>query len=249
MKRQAGLKEIPMSLSRRQFLKTASLVALGSSVPAFLSKTAAQAPTADRPGARDTILVVVQLTGGNDGLNTVIPFRDDNYRRLRPTLAQPQDQVRRITDDIGLHPEMRALGDLHQDNSLCIVQGVGYPNPSQSHFRSMDIWQAGSMARDLQEGWIGKALRMAPPGSVTTLGAASFHLANNNEASPLALTGAPVRVPSIRTLEDFQLRVEGASGADGRQQRQVIEQQAASASGQSDLLDFVRRTATNTYAT
>ena len=125
-----------MSLSRREFLKTASLVALGSSVPAFLSKTAAQAPTADRPGARDTILVVVQLTGGNDGLNTVIPFHDDNYRRLRPTLAQPVDQIRRITDDIGLHPEMRALADLHQDNSLCIVQGVGYPNPSQSHFRS-----------------------------------------------------------------------------------------------------------------
>src|SRR5207302_6391058 len=96
-------KEITMSLSRRDFLKTASLVALGSSVPAFLSKTAAQAPTADRPGARDTILVVVQLTGGNDGLNTVIPFRDDNYRRLRPTLAQPVDQIRRITDDIGLH--------------------------------------------------------------------------------------------------------------------------------------------------
>src|SRR5262245_42420149 len=242
MKRQAGLKEIPMSLSRRQFLKTASLVALGSSVPAFLSKTAAQAPTADRPGARDTILVVVQLTGGNDGLNTVIPFRDDNYRRLRPTLAQPQDQVRRITDDIGLHPEMRALADLHQDNALCIVQGVGYPNPSQSHFRSMDIWQAGSTARDLQEGWIGKALRHVP-------GAVSFHLAGNNESAPLALTGAPVRVPSIRTLEDFQLRVEGASGPDGRNQRRVIEQHAAPAGNQDNLLDFVRRTATNTYDT
>src|SRR5437660_7022112 len=231
-----------MSLSRREFLKTASLVAIGSSVPAFLSKTAAQAPTADRPGARDTILVVVQLTGGNDGLNTVIPFRDDNYRRLRPTLAQPVDQIRRITDDIGLHPEMRALADLHQDNSLGSVQGVGYPNPSQSHFRSMDIWQAGSTARDLQEGWIGKALRSIP-------GAASFHLANTNESAPLALTGAPVRVPSITRLEDFQLRVEATSGSDRTRQRQLIEQQAATTSSQTDLLDFVRRTATNTYAT
>ncbi len=231
-----------MAFSRRDFLKTTSLIALGSSVPAFLSKTAAQARTADQPGARDTILVVVQLTGGNDGLNTVIPFRDDNYRRLRPTLAQPRDQIRRITDDIGLHPNMTALADLHQDRALCIVQGVGYPNPSQSHFRSMDIWQAGSTARDLQEGWIGKALRAVP-------GAASFHLANTNEAAPLALTGAPVRVPSITRLEDFQLRVEAASGADRRQQREVIENQSAPAQGQANLLDFVRRTATNTYAT
>src|SRR5438128_11668023 len=96
-------------ITRRDFLKASSMFALGSTVPAFLSKTAAQAPTADRPGARDTILVVVQLTGGNDGLNTVIPFRADNYRRLRRTLAQPADQVPRIPDDIGLHPEMPAL--------------------------------------------------------------------------------------------------------------------------------------------
>src|SRR5438105_15902887 len=110
-----------MSLSRREFLKTASLVALGSSVPAFLSKTAAQAPSADRPGARDTILVVVQLTGGNDGLNTVIPFADPEYARLRPTLRQPTAQIRRLNDQIGLHPSMNAMAELLQDQALCIV--------------------------------------------------------------------------------------------------------------------------------
>src|SRR5437870_13353420 len=109
-----------MSLSRREFLKTASLVALGSSVPAFLSRTAAQAPAADRPGARDTILVVVQLTGGNDGLNTVIPFRDENYARLRPTLRQPTAQVRRLNDNIGLHPSMSGLAGLLEDRALCV---------------------------------------------------------------------------------------------------------------------------------
>src|SRR5438445_6350455 len=124
----SNIKEITMTLSRREFLKTASLVALGSSVPAFLSKTAAQAPTAGLPGARDTILVVVQLTGGNDGLNTVIPYRDEQYRRLRPTLAQGQNQVRRINDDLGLHESMTGLAELLQDNALCVVQGVGYPN-------------------------------------------------------------------------------------------------------------------------
>ncbi|MBM4069409.1 MAG: DUF1501 domain-containing protein [Planctomycetes bacterium] len=229
--------------TRRDFLKTgSSMVALGGSVPLFLNRTAAQAPASDRPGGRDTILVVVQLTGGNDGLNTVIPFRDDAYNRARPTLRQPANQIHRINDDIGLHPAMNALHGLHQDNSLCIVQGVGYPNPSQSHFRSMDVWQAGSTARDLPEGWIGKALRNIP-------GAASFHLANNNESAPLALTGAPVRVPSIRSLEDFQLRVEASSNRDRQSLRSVIESTAAPSSASSGgLLDFVQRTAVNTFA-
>jgi len=229
-----------MTLSRRDFLRTSSLVALGSSVPSFLSRTAAQAPTADSPGARDTILVVVQLTGGNDGLNTVIPFRDQNYARLRPTLKQQPNQVLRVNDDIGLHPSLTGLHQLLDDQALCIVQGVGYPNPSQSHFRSMDIWHAASTARDLTDGWIGRALRHIPA-------ATSFHLAGTNESAPLALTGAPVRVPSITSLADFQLRVEASSGADRRSQNEIIQGLSAP-SNQPGLLDFVQRTAVNTYS-
>jgi uncharacterized protein (DUF1501 family) len=230
-------------ITRRDFLKSSSMIALGATVPSFLSKTAAQAPLANRPGGRDTILVVVQLTGGNDGLNTVIPYADPNYARLRPTLRQGRDQVRRIDDQIGLHPSLSAMADLLQDQSLAIVQGVGYPNPSQSHFRSMDIWQAASTERDLTEGWIGKALRHIPAAS-------SFHLASTNEAAPLALTGSPVRVPSITSLADFQLRIEAAGGADRRAQQRVIETSAAPASANPSgaLLDFVQRTAVNTYA-
>jgi uncharacterized protein (DUF1501 family) len=234
-----------MALTRRGFLKTSlastSMIALGSSVPGFLSRTAAQAPTADQPGARDTILVVVQLTGGNDGLNTVIPFSDPEYARLRPTLKQQATQVRRVNDQIGLHPSMTGLAELLQDQALCIVQGVGYPNPSQSHFRSMDIWQAASTERELTEGWVGKALRGVP-------GAASFHLANVNEIAPLALSGAPVRVPSITTLNDFQLRLEASSAADRQQQQSLLDAVATPGQGQASLLDFVQRTATNTYA-
>ncbi len=230
-------------LTRRDFLTNSSMIALGATVPGFLSKTAAQAPAADRPGARDTILVVVQLTGGNDGLNTVIPHADPEYARLRPTLRQPAAQVRRVTADIGLHPSMNSMADLLQDQSLCIVQGVGYPNPSQSHFRSMDIWQAASTERDLTEGWVGKALRHIPAAS-------SFHLAGNNEPAPLALTGSPVRVPSITSLADFQLRLETAGSADRRAQQQTIETSAApiGTSSSNGLLDFVRNTAVNTYA-
>src|SRR5436309_7050139 len=126
-------------MQRRQFLKStaagSSLVAFTGLLPDFLGRTAAQAPDAQRPGARDTILVVVQLTGGNDGLNTVIPFNDADYIRLRPTL-RIRDSLR-VNDNIGLHPSLTGLHGLLQDNALCIVQAVGYPNPNQSHFRSM----------------------------------------------------------------------------------------------------------------
>ncbi len=233
-----------MFLTRRSFLKTSSLIALAQGMPAFLARTAAQAPLAQQPGARDTILVVVQLTGGNDGLNTVIPFRDPEYARLRPTLRQDPKQVLRVNDQIGLHPSMNGLANLLEDRALCIVQGVGYPNPSQSHFRSMDIWQAGSTEANLTEGWIGKALRHVP-------GAGSYHLAGVNESAPLALTGAPVRVPSITTLEDFQLRLEASSAADRRRQQGFLDAVATpqgESSSPAGLLQFVQTTAANTYA-
>jgi uncharacterized protein (DUF1501 family) len=233
-----------MTANRRDFLKTslasAGLVSWGLGVPVFLSRTAAAAPAAHRPGARDTVLVVVEMTGGNDGLNTVIPFKDPEYARLRPTLKQPAGQLKKINDELGLHPALGGLAELLQDNALCVVQGVGYPNPSQSHFRSMDIWQAGSTAEDPAEGWIGRALKQLP-------GAPSFHLKGNNQGAPLALQGAPVRVPSISTLQEFQLHMAAASGADQREQRAVIEG-AARAQGGPGLLDFVRRTAAHTYA-
>src|SRR5437588_12663821 len=121
--------------TRRDFLKTSlaggSMVAWGLSVPAFLSRTASAAPAADRPGAKDTILVVIQLTGGNDGLNTVVPFKDPEYPKLRPTLKLPSGQLKKVTDDVGLHPSLDGLAGLLQDQALAIVQGVGYPNPTQ----------------------------------------------------------------------------------------------------------------------
>ncbi len=223
-----------MVTTRRQFMHNAvaagGLVSLGLQVPGFVCRTANAALSADKPGSKDTILVVIEMTGGNDGLNTVIPFKDAEYAKLRPTLRQPKDQIKKINDDIGLHPQLSGLADLLQDNALCVVQGVGYPNPTQSHFRSMDIWQAGSTAETLTEGWLG------------------FHLKNDNEGSPLAVEGAPMRVPSIKTLEEFQLQLAAASGADKKNQREVIEGAVQGASAKPGLLDFVQRTAANTYA-
>jgi uncharacterized protein (DUF1501 family) len=241
-----------MNATRREFLKTGSLVSLGLTVPTFLSRTALAAPFADKPGAKDTILVVVQLTGGNDGLNTVVPFADPDYAKLRPTLKLSTNQLKKVNDQIGLHPSLEGLAKLLQDQTLCIVQGVGYPNPDQSHFRSMDIWQAASTAPSATEGWLGRALKQlpAPP---------AFHVAGPNEASPLALADAPVRVPSIASLEDFQLRTSSSSGGtDKKEQRALMEAAARPRAALSPrergsgegagLLDFVQRTAVNTYS-
>src|SRR2546423_7107115 len=119
-----------MSPTRRDFLKsslaTGSLVSWGLTVPTFLSRTARAADPAGKPGAKDTILVVVQLTGGNDGLNTVIPYKDPTYYKLRPTIAVPKDQVKGIGGDLGLHPAMDALARLlHDRSAVCVRQGVG----------------------------------------------------------------------------------------------------------------------------
>jgi uncharacterized protein (DUF1501 family) len=234
-----------MTLNRRHFLQTTAaasgLIAWGLNVPGFVQRTALAAPSADQPGAKDTILVVVELNGGNDGLNTVIPFKDPEYAKLRPTLKQPEDQVKKINDELAFHPAMTGLAELLQDNALCVVQGVGYPNPSQSHFRSMDIWQAGSTDEQLTEGWLGKSLKqMKAP--------LSFHLTGSNDKAPLAVAGAPVRVPSITTLEEFHLQMAAASGADKKEQRDIIEGAVQPKETGSPLLDFVQRTAANSYA-
>lgn len=233
-----------MTPTRRDFLRTSigtgSLVSMGLVVPRFLQRAGAATPTIDKPGAKDTILVVVELNGGNDGVNTIVPFKDPDYAKLRPNLKLPTDQLKKINDSLGMHPSMDGLSKLLEEQSLCIVQGVGYPNPDQSHFRSMDIWQAGSLAADSPEGWLGRALKKLP-------NPPAFHLSGENERSPLALTGAPIRAPSIGSLEDFQLKMIAASGADKKQQRAVIEGAVVANSKQNSLLDFVQRTAMNTY--
>src|SRR5271154_6829089 len=127
--------------NRRQFLthtlKGSSLVALNAMVPQFVSRTALAAT----PG-KDNILVVLEMTGGNDGLNTVIPYADDLYHKARPTLHQTKEVVVRLDDHVGLSTGLRGLQPMWQAGQLAVVQGVGYPNPDRSHFEAMDIWQS-----------------------------------------------------------------------------------------------------------
>ena len=113
----------------------------------------AQTPAPERDRS---ILVIVQLAGGNDGLNTVIPFTDDRYYNLRPTLGL-KNNLLELNDDLALHPACQPLHELYGEGKLSIVQNVGYPNPNRSHFRSTEIWETASDSDTFQrEGWLGR---------------------------------------------------------------------------------------------
>lgn len=147
-----------MKTSRRGFIKQSILCTTGTIlVPNFLKaledQHAAQLPNSEK------VLVVVQLSGGNDGLNTIIPYQNDLYYRLRPQLAIRPDKVLRGSNDLGFHPALSKLRDLYDEGYLAILNNVGYPNPDRSHFRSMDIWHsAGDADTYLTSGWIGRYL-------------------------------------------------------------------------------------------
>ena len=145
--------------TRRRFLtdglRDSTLIALAPSLPGFLARTA----RAVEPGKDERILVVVQLDGGNDGINTVVPFRDDGYARYRTAIRLPEKRLIKINGEVGLHPAMGAAGKLLDSGWLAIVPGVGYPHPNRSHFRSREIWQSARFdpLEHTGLGWIGPA--------------------------------------------------------------------------------------------
>lgn len=144
-----------MIIKRREFLQVGSLATASFFVPKFLKafETGKLIP----PGNK--VVVVLQLSGGNDGLNTVIPVRNDIYYRNRPRLGIERTKALSITDEVGLHPALTAFADAYHDGSLGILNSVGYPNPDRSHFRSMDIWQTASQSNEyITNGWIGRYL-------------------------------------------------------------------------------------------
>lgn len=145
-------------MNRRNFLQKTAFATAGTMlIPSFLKAFEQAVRTA--PKAGEKILVVVQLSGGNDGLNTVVPFQNDVYYAQRPRLAIPKTEVLRLTDEIGLNPVMKGIQDLYEKGFVSIVNQVGYPNPDRSHFRSMDIWQTASASNEyLSTGWLGRYL-------------------------------------------------------------------------------------------
>ena len=217
-------------LSRRHFLKHA---AAGSAVLTFggLAPSALQA--AAQQSQSERILVVVELAGGNDGLNTVIPFGDETYRRLRPKLAIAKSDVLDIGDGLGFHPAMRGFADLLEAGRLAIVQGVGYPDPNRSHFESMDIWHSCQRKEDTRtDGWLGRMLEETDTASGGDPSA--LHLGYDKQ--PFALMSRKVRVPSIRSLDQF--RLQGTEDAEFK--KAVHELADARREQGNDLLNFVQ---------
>jgi uncharacterized protein (DUF1501 family) len=142
-------------MNRKNFLQAGSLATASLLLPRFLK--AFERPVLVPPGNK--VLIVLQLSGGNDGLNTVIPVRNDIYYRSRPHLGIDKTKSALLTDEVGLHPALTGFKGLYDDGSLGILSGVGYPNPDRSHFRSMDIWQTASDSRQyLTTGWLGRYL-------------------------------------------------------------------------------------------
>jgi uncharacterized protein (DUF1501 family) len=144
-----------MVIKRRDFLQIGSLATATVMLPKFLK--AFEKPTMVPAGNK--VVVVVQFSGGNDGLNTVIPVRNDIYYKQRPKLGIAKDKALSITDEVGLNPALEVFKGLYDDGSLGILNGVGYPNPDRSHFRSMDIWHSGSASNEyVTTGWLGRYL-------------------------------------------------------------------------------------------
>ena len=144
-----------MQIKRREFIQVGSLATASFLVPKFLK--AFEGATLVPPGNK--VVVILQLSGGNDGLNTVIPVRNDIYYRSRPRLGIVRDKALSLTDEVGLHPSLTAFKQAYDDGSLGILNNVGYPNPDRSHFRSMDIWHTASQSSEYwNTGWVGRYL-------------------------------------------------------------------------------------------
>ncbi len=144
-----------MYIKRKEFIQVGSLATASMLVPKFLK--AFEGKPMVPPGNK--VVIVLQLSGGNDGLNTVIPIRNDIYYKQRPRLGIAKTKALGLTDDAGLHPALTAFKELYDDGSLAIMNNVGYPNPDRSHFRSMDIWHTASQSNEYwTNGWVGRYL-------------------------------------------------------------------------------------------
>lgn len=238
-----------MNATRREFLRlglgASTLLASGTGIPTFLARSAS-ALAASPKDPRGRVLVVVQLDGGNDGLNTVVPYTDVDYAKHRPKLAVLNKDLCKLDDRVALHPSCVRMKKLFDENRLAVVQSVGYPNPNRSHFESMAIWHSARLKPSASiPGWLTPYLdRLADvPGG----DAPALHI--GREAVPAALLGSQQQVPSMADLEQFRRRLGMAEGPAAAEQRAALDVLADPLGGDPDsLLQFVQRSTLVTYA-
>lgn len=227
--------------TRREFLRLTSrgvgLLAFAHYAPSFLvNSTLAATPAPERDRS---ILVLVQLAGGNDGLNTVVPFADDNYHRLRPTLGLKADQVLRLDDHVGLHPACAGLHGLFHEGQLAVVRNVGYPNPNRSHFRSAEIWEtAAGSSEYLGTGWIGRYLDHACAGAPAGGDPAAVHITN----------GLPQTFTAAQEHPTFGLMPNARPAREGKRDLELLEQ-LSTAGAANDNASYLQHTLMDSLVT
>ncbi|MBE2214810.1 MAG: DUF1501 domain-containing protein [Opitutaceae bacterium] len=248
--------------TRREFLRTGArgigLLAFSRFAPDFLTSTAlagAPPPESDR-----SILVLIQLAGGNDGLNTLVPYADDHYHRLRPTIGLKTSDVLRIDDHHGLHPSLAPFREMLDAGSLGVVQNVGYPNPNRSHFRSTEIWETASESDDyLPSGWLGRFFdnqcggtpatapgATATPSTTPTPSDIPVGIHASNEVPPSFLGENP---HNIFGLSRGALRPRHAGAARLVEGLLAAEPAASAGAGADDNLSFLQHTMLDALAT
>jgi uncharacterized protein (DUF1501 family) len=186
---------------------------------------------------KDPVLAIVSLSGGNDGLNTVIPYNDPNYRDYRPALGIPEDQIIHITDELGLHPSFAPFKKYWDEGKLAIIQGVGYPNGSLSHFRSMDIWATCEPDVLGVEGWLGRVIKTLDPNGENVLTGVNF---GRGLPRSLAMDGVPVA--SVGDLSNYGLLTDYEKADERDQALDLFGRMYAPAIGRGAVNDFIRRT-------
>ena len=225
-------------MKRRSFgqlgISTCAALAIGTAQPGgWLQTLAGELATQDQSSSvTDRILVVIQLSGGNDGLNTIVPYRDELYAKARPKLGIPSNDVIKLTEELGLHPSLRAIENQFSENRFSIIQGVGYPSPNRSHFESMDIWHSCHPKKDRsQSGWLGRWIteQTAHPTSDST----AIHI--GSDTLPLACQERGVQVPSLASLEQMRLKAK----LDSMQDKQSRPGAESNSKDSGSLLDFL----------
>jgi len=216
------------------------VISLGGTMPAFLSKFAMAESLKPPSGiAADNVLVVVQLSGGNDGLNTVIPVGNDVYLKNRPVIGI-KARHNRLNDTLALNPGMTAFKEMFDAGQLAVINGCGYPSPNRSHFRSMEIWQTANPTDTYEpSGWLGHYVDHVLRGTEGLLKAV-----NIGPELPQALVTSGEPLPSIQSIDDFRIRTDPNITTDAKLKEQIIRELSA-VKDSSPAMQYLSRQATN----
>lgn len=186
---------------------------------------------------RDPVLVVIQLTGGNDYMNTVIPYGNPLYQDNRPTVGIPQEQVLPIDDNVGFNPALKPIKALYDQGKVAIINGIGYPNPNRSHFRAMDIWHTCEPDKIGTEGWLGRVIRDLDPQAENVLTGVNF---GRGLPRAMALSGVPVA--SVAALENYGVLTSITDTEHRAQALDLFARMYAPVSGTGPVMDYLGQT-------